>query len=127
MSEQKTILIAEDEQAMLRALSDKFSRSGYNVLEAGNGEQAEVMAIEQKPDAIMLDIIMPKQDGIETMKNIRNKGGKWGQEVPIVMLTNLSDADNVAEAAKFGVYDFLVKTDWRLDEVVKIIDGKIDN
>lgn len=124
MSEQKTVLIAEDEQAMLRALSDKFSRSDFEVIEAANGEEAEKLALDKKPDVVMLDIIMPKQDGIETMKKIRNSG-KWGQEVPIIMLTNLSDAENVAEAAKFGVFDFLVKTDWRLDEVVKIVNKKI--
>jgi len=50
---------------------------------------------------------------------------KWGGSVPIIMLTNLSDPTNVSEAARYQVYDFLVKTDWRLDDVVKLADEKI--
>lgn len=126
MSESKTILIAEDEVAMLKALSEKFSKSGFNVIEAGDGQTAHDLAMEKKPDLCMFDIIMPKIDGIELMKKIRNSG-KWGSEVPILMLTNLSDPDNVAEAAKYGVYDFLVKTDWRLDDVVGIVRKKLNS
>ncbi|MCK4540139.1 response regulator [Candidatus Parcubacteria bacterium] len=125
MSNKKTILIAEDEAAMLRALSKKFSGEGFNVLEAKDGEETLANALDKKPDLVMLDIIMPKMDGIDVMKKIR-EDRKWGSEVPIIMLTNLSDAGSVSEAAKFGVYDFLVKTDWRLDDVVDLVKAKLN-
>ena len=57
------------------------------------------------------------------LKKIR-EDERWGKSVPIIMLTNLSDADNVSEAAKHGVYDFLVKTDWRLEDVVDLVKKK---
>ncbi|MEA1962855.1 MAG: response regulator [Patescibacteria group bacterium] len=125
MTNKKTILIAEDEAAMLAALSKKFIGAGFNVLEAKDGEEALVKAFDKKPDLVMLDIIMPKIEGIEVMKKIR-KSRQWGGEVPIIMLTNLSDSDSVSEATKFRVYDFLVKTDWRLDDIVNLVKAKLN-
>lgn len=125
MENKKTILIAEDEDAMLSALSKKFTSECFNVLEAKDGEEALSIALGKKPDLVILDIIMPKMDGIDVMKKIR-EDRKWGFEAPIIMLTNLSDADSVSEAAKFGVYDFLVKTDWRLDNVVSLVKKKLN-
>ncbi|HAM88150.1 MAG: Two component, sigma54 specific, transcriptional regulator, Fis family [Candidatus Falkowbacteria bacterium GW2011_GWC2_38_22] len=124
MSDKKTILIAEDEAPMLMALAKKFQDKGFAVIEAIDGQAALDKAMENKPDIILLDIIMPKMEGIEVMRRIR-EDKKWGSDVPIVMLTNLSDADNVAEASKYGVYDFLVKTDWRLDDIVDIVKQKL--
>lgn len=125
MANKKTILIAEDEDVMLRALSKKFTSECFNVLEAKDGEEALSIALDKKPDLIILDIIMPKMDGIDVMKKIRGSR-RWGSEVPIIMLTNLSDADSVSEVAKFGVYDFLVKTDWRLDDMVGLVRNKLN-
>ena len=125
MTNKKTILIAEDEAAMLSALSKKFTSEGFDVLEAKDGEEAYEKALDKKPDLVMLDIIMPKIEGIEVVKKIR-KNRRWGVEVPIIMLTNLSDADSVSEAAKFRVYDFLVKTDWRIDDIVKLAKSKLN-
>jgi DNA-binding response OmpR family regulator len=123
-NENYKILITEDESAMRNALSDKFAREGFEVISAQDGEEGLKLAIENKPDLVMLDIIMPKMDGITVMKNIRDKGS-WGEDVPILMLTNLSDPESVSEAAKFKVYDFLVKTDWRLDDIVKLVKEKL--
>ena len=125
MTNKKTILIAEDEAAMLMALSKKFTSEGFNVLEAKDGEEALAKALDKKPDLVMIDIIMPKIEGIEVMKKIR-RSRQWGGDVPIIMLTNLSDADSVSEAAKFRVYDFLVKTDWRLDDIVSLVKDKLN-
>lgn len=122
---QKTILIVEDEIAMVEALSKKFEKEGFKVINANDGEEGLKVAREAHPDLLMLDIIMPKMDGMELLKKIR-EDDKWGAGVPIIMLTNLSDADNVSEAARFQVYDFLVKTDWRLDEVVNLVKQKLD-
>jgi len=124
MSSVKKILIAEDESAMLEALVNKFKKSGFEVISASDGEEGLKKALKEKPDILMLDIIMPKIDGLELIKKIRED--KWGTHVPIVLLTNLSDAYNIAEAGKYGVYDFLVKTDWRLDDIVKLIKEKLE-
>lgn len=121
----KTILIVEDEAPMLSALVDKFKKEKINVLDANNGEDGLAIALKEHPDIILLDVIMPKMDGMSLMRELRNDD--WGRDVDVVMLTNLSDPMQVAEAAKVGVYDFLVKTDWRLDDVVGMVFNRLDN
>ncbi len=121
----KTILIVEDEEPMLMALSNKFKHEGFETIEARDGEEGLDAALKQHPDLLLLDIIMPKMDGMTLMKEVR-KNKKWGQDVPIIMLTNLNDPESVSEAAKFKVFDFLVKTDWRLDDVVKLVKEKLN-
>ena len=125
MAKKKTILIAEDEVAMMDALRRKFEKEGIGVLSATDGEQALETALREKPDLCLLDIIMPKMDGLSVAEKIR-EDKKWGQDVPIVILTNLSDPNDVSRAASFGVYDFLVKTDWRLDDVVEFVKEKLN-
>lgn len=124
MENKKKILIVEDEVAMLKALAGKFKNENFDVVEAQDGAEGLEMALKEKPDLVMLDIIMPKMDGITLMKEIRSDR-PWGDQVPIIMLTNLSDPESVSEAAKYKVYDFLVKTDWRLDDVVTLVREKI--
>jgi DNA-binding response OmpR family regulator len=125
MSDKKTILIAEDEAAMLSALTNKFTKEGFQVIAARDGEEALKLFSENKPDLVMLDIVMPKMNGIEVVKKIRSDQ-KRGIDIPILMLTNLSDADSVSEAAKYQVYDFLVKTDWRLDDVAVLVRKRLN-
>lgn len=123
-SNKRTVLIVEDQFSMAEALSLKLKKE-YEVLVANDGEEGVNIAFKMHPDLVMLDIMMPKMDGLTAMKKIR-EDDDWGADVPIIMLTNMSDPGHVAEAAKVGVYDFLVKTDWRLDDVVKFVKEKID-
>lgn len=124
MDKKKKILIVEDEIAMLKAMSGKFKKENFEVFEAQDGAEGLATALKERPDIVMLDIIMPKMDGITLVKEIRSDKS-WGTRVPIVMLTNLSDPESVSEAAKYGVYDFLVKTDWRLDDIVNLVRKKV--
>jgi DNA-binding response OmpR family regulator len=124
-TEEKKILIVEDEDAMRQALVEKFKLSGFAVFSAQDGEEGLTLANKEKPDLVMLDILMPKMDGVSLTKNIR-ESSNWGKEVPIIMLTNLSDPDSVSEVADYGVFDFLVKTDWRLEDVVELVKKKLN-
>jgi len=126
MSEKaKTILIAEDEEAMLDALASKFEKKGFKVIRAHDGEEGYTLAMKEKPALLILDIIMPKMNGMDLMEKVR-QDDHWGSDVPIVMLTNISDPENVSRAAMSHVYDFLVKTDWRLDDVAKLVEEKLE-
>jgi DNA-binding response OmpR family regulator len=119
----KTILIVEDELPLLEAVSEKFTKEGFNVLKARDGREAVAMAIAEHPDVIMMDIIMSGMDGMTAMKKIRED--QWGKTANIILVTNLSDSDYVKEAAKYNVFDFIVKTDYKLDEIVEIIRKKL--
>lgn len=124
MSEnKKKILIIEDEKPLRQALFDKFTREGFTTFQAKNGSEGLDMALKERPDLILLDIIMPKMDGLTMLKQLRSD--EWGKKVPIIILTNLNDAENVAAAMEKGVYDFLVKSDWKLDELINRVKEKL--
>lgn len=125
MSDKKTILIVEDEELMLAPLADKLTNQGFEVIKAHDGEEGLEKALDLHPDLILLDILMPKMDGMMVMKKIR-EDKKWGKDAPIVMLTNLSDPDKISDAANYNVFDFLVKTDWKLDDIVAFVKQKLE-
>ena len=124
MENSKTILIVDDEALTLRSLSDKFREEGFSILEANNGEDGLNSALRNHPDIILLDIILPKMSGLEVLEKLR-QDEEWGKEVPVIILTNLSDSDKVAEAMKNRAYDFLVKADWKLEDIVQKVKEKL--
>ena len=115
-NEKKKILIVEDDKPLLGALKIKFESEGFYVLTAVNGEEGLHSALENHPDIILLDIIMPIMDGITMMEKMRED--EWGKSAKIIILTNLSDSESVTNALQGGVYTFLVKSDWEIDAVV---------
>ncbi len=121
--QEKKVLIVEDEALLRQALFDKFTREGFCALEAKNGEEGLAIALKERPDIILLDIIMPKVNGLTMLKNLRQD--EWGKNVPIIVLTNLNDAENVSKAMESGVYDFLVKSDWKLNELIERVKNKL--
>ncbi len=118
----KRILIVEDEETLLRALSEKLAREGFEIYEALNGEEGLQMAETKKPDLILLDIIMPRVDGMKMLNEMRSVS--WGKKIPVMILSNLSDDKKVAESQEQGVNEYLIKTDWSLREVVKKVKEK---
>ena len=119
----KKILIVEDEKTLLKALRERFMMEGYDVYTAGDGAVALEVALTEHPNIILLDIVMPIMDGLSTLKKLR--ADVWGKDVPVVLLTNLNMADKVAEALDKGAFDYLVKSDWSLDDVVKKVAEKL--
>src|SRR5882724_12815069 len=97
MDPQKKILIVEDEEAMLRLLSDALSEAGFQVVTAKDGVQGLGNAKTYHPDLILLDIILPEMDGITMMKTLRETD-EWGKNVPIIVLTNLNADDAIMKA-----------------------------
>jgi|SRR3989344_9355157 len=118
-----TLLVIEDDVPELNALTDKFSREGFVVLQAHNGEEGLESALKNHPDVILLDIVMPKMDGITMLGKLR--GDEWGQRVPVIVLTNLSDGEKISQSIEKGVYGYLVKAEWRLEEVVAKVKTKL--
>ena len=79
------ILIVDDERSLLKALMEKFAKEGFRTLTAENGEKGLKLALEEKPEIILLDIVMPNMDGIEMAKRLKEKG----ISIPIIFLTNI--------------------------------------
>lgn len=125
MKNQPKILIIEDEKPLQDALTDKFTREGFSTYGAGDGEEGLQVAEHIKPDLILLDIVMPKMDGMSMLKVLRET--EWGKEIPVILLTNLSDFNNVATAMESQAFDFLVKSNWTVDSVVEKVRQRLEH
>jgi len=123
MSKQKTILIVEDESSISNLLKNKLERKGYEVFQAPNGEVGLLIALEKKPDLILLDLNMPVMDGMTMLNKLREN--EWGKKASVIVLTNLANNEKVEKSIKLGAFDYLVKNNWSLDEMVKIIKIKL--
>jgi DNA-binding response OmpR family regulator len=119
----KNILIVEDELSMQRALKNRLEQSGYAVSTANDGEQAIAAIRASMPDLVLLDLIMPKLDGISVLREIKKDEKLAG--VSVIILTNLSTGDKVAEAMQLGTFDFLVKANYSLDDVLKKVRERL--
>jgi DNA-binding response OmpR family regulator len=115
--EKKKILIVEDDAFIRDIYQVKFSQEGFGVDLAENGIEALKKMEQYIPDIILLDIIMPYMDGMETLKNIR-KNDAW-KKIPIIMLTNISEKEKVAEGLDEGANDYMIKSHFTPSEVVE--------
>lgn len=118
----KKLLIVEDEPVLLKDLQDKFTKEGYEVLTARDGQEGLALAMQNHPDLILLDIVMPVMDGMTMLYELRKD--EWGKNAEVVLLTNLSDSARIADSYNEGVHDFLVKSDWTLDDIAKKVGEK---
>lgn len=124
-SKSATILVVEDEPDMRQALAESLSHEGFEVLQASNGGEGLAQALGIHPDLIVLDILMPKIDGMEMMKKLR-QSNSWGRKVPIILLTNLSADDKIMH----GIVEdqpsyYLVKSDWKIPDVVEKVKSLV--
>lgn len=117
INNQKKVLVIEDETALLELLSEKFTQEGFKVRSAESAETGIKLALNFLPDLILLDIILPGMDGLTMLKKLRQN--RWGSRVPVIILSNLNDQESVSKAMKIGVYDFLVKSNVKLSDVVE--------
>mgnify|MGYP001559412540 FL=1 len=115
----KKILFIEDESALQRAISQVMSEGGFKILSALDGEAGLEVAKKEVPDLILLDLILPKKDGFEVLKEL--KGNSSTSRIPIIILSNLEGSADVMRAMELGSTTYLVKANYNLDEVVEKI------
>ena len=119
MNNKPTILIVEDDRFLERMYSSKLEREGMNVLNASNGEEALALMRQNIPDVVLLDIIMPKMDGLQVLKEMR--ASERLKNVSVILLTNLGEAENVRQARALGANDYLIKAHFLPSEVIEVI------
>ena len=115
----KKILFIEDESALQKAVTQVLSEEGYQVLSALDGEIGLKLAQKELPNLVLLDLILPKKDGFEVLTEL--KQGQETKQIPIIILTNLEGGEDVERALSLGATTYLVKTNYRLEEVVEKI------
>jgi len=104
----KTILVVEDDRFYGNICKVKLSKEGYNVAVMNNGAWALKAIAEKKPDLILLDLVMPEMDGFETLKAI--KSDPSSAKIPVIVLTNLGQPEDIKKAMDLGAIDYMVKT-----------------
>lgn len=119
----KKILIVDDEHDVQKILGDKIKSEGFEVESAFDGEDALKKVNKEKPDLILLDIIMPRMDGISFLHELKKDPEL--DAIPVIMLTNLSSKEKVQESVEAGVRDYLVKAHYTLGEVIKKVKERI--
>lgn len=120
MSKKHKILIAEDDKFISRAYGNGLQQAGYEVFTATTGVEAEEVVKKEKPDLILLDLIMPEKDGFELLRQV--KKSKKLKDIPVLILSNLGQDSDIEKGKKLGAVDYLVKTDYSMQKVIDKIE-----
>ena len=113
------ILVIEDDQYLHKAIVAKLEKEGFSVLSAYDGRQGLDQAVSNHPDLILLDIILPVMDGMTVLEKLRKDA--WGANADVIILTNLSGAEKETKIEKNKIREFLVKSDWKLEDLTALI------
>jgi two-component system alkaline phosphatase synthesis response regulator PhoP len=123
MDKQK-ILIIDDAKDLREAMTDILELKGYNVVTADRGESGVATALSEHPDLILLDLRMPDIDGFEVIRKVREND--WGKTAKILILTASGESDEIPKDIEMSIDDFLLKTEWGLDNIAIKIREKLE-
>lgn len=116
--ENKTkILLIEDDTFLAGIYATKFEQAGFEVSLAADGEAGLKAAQKEKPNIILLDILMPKMDGFEVLENLKKDANL--SKIPVILLTNLGQREDVEKGLKLGAVDYLIKAHFMPHETVE--------
>lgn len=119
-SDRVKILVIDDEPNIVQTLQDRLEMNDYKVITACNGKEGLEKALSEKPDIILLDVIMPIMDGHEMLERLRQS--EAGKEIAVIMLTARSQSQDVARANACGIEDYVVKP-FDLSELLEKVEN----
>lgn len=108
--------MVEDDTFLANIYKTKFEMEGFTVDVAENGEDGLAAVKEKKPDIVLLDILLPKMDGFTVLKKLKND--PVVKDIPVVLLTNLGQKDDVEKGLELGAVDYLIKAHFKPSETV---------
>lgn len=114
-----TILVIEDDKFLRELIVQKLIKENYEVSEAIDGEQGIKKIKEEKPDLILLDLILPGIDGFEVLSRMRE--GSNLSSIPVIILSNLGQKEDVERGLKLGAIDYLIKAHFTPGEIIEKI------
>lgn len=118
------IICADDDKLISQSLVEGFAAAGFEAIPAYDGEEAVAKVREAKPDVLLLDIMMPKLDGLGVAWEL--KANTDTADLPIVMLTNLSDSETVSKIMEAGITDYLLKSEQTIDQIIAKVKEVLD-
>jgi two-component system, OmpR family, alkaline phosphatase synthesis response regulator PhoP len=113
----KKILIVEDDVDLRNILVDGLSISNYKILQAGDGEKAVETILEERPDLILLDLLLPKLDGFKVLERLRQYPDKAIAQTKVVVLSNLWSDKDILRAKALKVDEYYVKSNSNMEEI----------
>jgi DNA-binding response OmpR family regulator len=111
------VMIVEDEEMLREMYATAFQLENFDVTLAEDGEAALAKLQQIRPNIILLDVMMPKMNGMETLTKI--KADPNLKDIPVIMLSNLADEENFAQAQKIGAFSYIIKSDYIPQQVVE--------
>ncbi|MBL7141861.1 response regulator [Patescibacteria group bacterium] len=114
--EKKKILLVEDDKFICRICKNCLERSGFEVITAEGVEAIEKMK-KQKPDLVLLDLVMPDKNGFEVLGEIKMDSEL--KKIPVIILPNLGQNSDIKKGRELGAVDYLIKTDFKTKEVIE--------
>ncbi len=113
------ILVVEDDKFLAGMYNTKLDLEGFSVIVANDGEEGLRLAESENPTIILLDIILPKMSGFDVLKSL--KKNEQTKKIPVILLTNLGQRDDVNKGLELGAEDYLIKAHFMPSEVVEKI------
>jgi len=115
----KTILIIEDDKFLRELMTQKLTKEGYNISEAIDGEEGIKKIESEKPDLVLLDLILPGIDGFEVLSKMKENPNLTS--IPVIILSNLGQKEDVEKGLKLGAVDYLIKAHFTPGEIIEKI------
>lgn len=115
----QNILIIEDDKFLRELISQKLNKEGYDVSEAIDGEEGIKKIRDEKPDLILLDLILPGIDGFEVLSLMKKDSSL--SSIPVIILSNLGQKEDVEKGLKLGAVDYLIKAHFTPGEIIEKI------
>jgi len=118
------VLIVDDDAFLAGIYATKLDLEGFEVASARDGEEGYKAAVKEKPDLILLDVLMPKLDGFEVLKRL--KADPETKAIPVIMLTNLGQKEDIEKGMQEGAVDYLIKAHFvpaeAVDKIKKVLN-----
>lgn len=121
MSEEKYVLIVEDDPFYSNIYKTKIEKEGLAAMLAGDGDKAIKIAKEKKPTLVVLDLIMPGKDGFQTLEELKKDEGL--KDVPVIVLSNLSQEEDMKRVMDLGAKEYIIKSNVPINDLVAKIKG----
>lgn len=116
----KTIVIIEDEPQLQYELTAELVKQGFVVKNAYDGEAGLELVVRAKPDIVVLDLILPKMDGFKVLREVKRR--EETKRIPVIVLSNLENSENIELAIRLGAHSYLVKPNYNMAQIVEKIE-----
>lgn len=120
----KKVLVIDDDVTFQLTMTTKLKQAGYEGVSALDGEAGLDMALHGSPDLILLDIKMPKLDGLSMLRELNEKRDE-AKKIPVFITSNLSGLDNISEGIDLGIKGYIIKSDESLDTIVTAVNAEL--